>query len=104
MSNTLSASEREVLQTELSRAIKRRDDQRKVVENNRYITSSPVALPSLVRIAVRRLPKLLQLLEESEAVVRELQVALNDPAPVQSDIESAAPAAPLRGGRRPVST
>lgn len=58
-------------------------------------------LNALTKIAAERLKRNRQILAESEKVLGELLVSAGAPAPAspQTDIESAAPAAPLKRGR-----
>lgn len=93
----MSPAELQILASELKKAASRLANQRDAVEATKAIINSPVALPSLKKIATLRLPKMLATLKESIAVVSELEAALQVPA--QADIESAAPPKPLKGSR-----
>lgn len=65
-----------VLEAELHKARKRYSEQSRVLSTNEAIVASAVALPSLQRIANRRLPKLREIVAETVSVIAELEKAL----------------------------
>lgn len=79
--------DKDVLHKELDKARKRLADQGKALLNAQEIVRSDLALPSLKTIAKKRIPKLQEEHDLSVKVVKELEDALNDPAPTQVHIE-----------------
>lgn len=65
-----------ILTAELNKARKRLKEQSDVVDSTKAVIASDFALPALKAIASRRLPKLNQVLQETNAVIHELEVAL----------------------------
>lgn len=89
--NATSSDLSSLLKAELAKALARLSDQTSTVEATRAIIASHLALPSLKKIAEKRLPKLLDTLELTAKVVDELNDCIKSVTLSQTDIESVAP-------------
>lgn len=82
----------EVLRSELDKARRRCLDQQATLSATAAIVESPLAAPTLKRIAAKRLPKLKEILSETLLCITELEKALNLGS--QSDLLDTKPSPP----------